>query len=262
MGQNKRTADGLWDILCEVESKAAGLLNTVLNDFEEPFRRAYECGVEVVTLPSKRKHQRDLLAGGLFLKRSLTDLRSIWLLCRTGYSSQAACISAALFENSLVSSCVVGNTELAEEALSAENGDIPWKPKQLSKMYAAETEGSWQQIYASYKWLCKLKHPHTTYAVHDSRATRREDKREYVIMAFPDFRPENHSTLTTIMTTSLSRVLGAIERFYQFLDVEVQDVRSVKFKEKLDSVAPLLEAAYLKHFKNDLPVTVSPSEIK
>jgi hypothetical protein len=88
----KAHPEGLWKA-CEVmEIAATNKLGTQLSAFEQPITDCYEAGVEVATIVGKRNHEQDMRIAAMFLKRTLTDLRSVWILLCSGYTSQAAAV--------------------------------------------------------------------------------------------------------------------------------------------------------------------------
>jgi hypothetical protein len=94
-------------------------------------------GIEVVTLKKKVSEISDgMKVGGMFLKRCLTDLRTIWSLLQTGYTSQAGCIAAAAFENALNVEAISNNDERARLIMNNESGDAPWSVVNLCKFHA------------------------------------------------------------------------------------------------------------------------------
>jgi hypothetical protein len=98
----------LWDKLNEAEGSASSVLNDFLADFEAVCRSCYGLAIEVIFLPGAKEPIEKTLSlrvAALFLRRALNDLRGTWVLIARGYTSQAACVAASLWENSLVVSC-------------------------------------------------------------------------------------------------------------------------------------------------------------
>ncbi len=77
MNSKEVSSSGLWDALSEMESAASSHLSDKLLIFLSPFRLCYEAGVQAPTLRGNRHGEIDILLAALFLKRSLTDFRSI-----------------------------------------------------------------------------------------------------------------------------------------------------------------------------------------
>lgn len=242
--------EGLWDALDGMEVSATILLSEKLAPFEPPLRSCYEAGVQASTLEGRRHEEPDIVYAALFLKRALNDLRGVWLLTQTGYTSQAACIAAALFENALAATCLAGSPDNASKLRASKSGDLPWGAQSLSKMVAdrwrrqAHEKGEpfdqddyqrhWRQAYLGYKWLCKIKHPTLRSAFHDAPATARES-REYVVMAAPDTRDADLNVKAMVLMISFSRMYEAIRQFALSLDCDDSAQYYVKFIERLNS---------------------------
>lgn len=185
-----------------------------------------EAGMVVATLEAQRRTGDDIRVVAMFLKRVLNDLRAVWLLLVRGYTSQAASVAAALFENALVVSVVAGNEARAREVKRVDG--VPWSTLQLTKFQAkiaqrdAEAKGKpytpkeceelWQLTYYQYKWLCQLKHPTPQAAIHDLGVTLVDD-RQFAVLALPDMRKENLPVKVGVLAGSLSRTFEAIKRY-------------------------------------------------
>jgi hypothetical protein len=127
----KNHPEGLWNACDTMEMLVANELRTQLSDFEKPITDCYEAGVEAATIVGKRNHEEDMRIAAMFLKRTLTDLRSVWILLCSGYTSQAAAVCAALFEHALSVNCLAGHVENAKQLLKTSDGEATRRPPSL-----------------------------------------------------------------------------------------------------------------------------------
>lgn len=199
-----------------------------LHAFCAPFRDCYEAGVQAPTLTNDREIAVDMRLAALFLKRSLNDLRAVWVVTCMGYTSEAAAIAAALFEHALAVEALAGSEARARELRESSSGDLPWPPLELAKIHVQllreeaticgnsipdhDYERLWREVYSAYKYLCKIKHPTLRSTSHDAGSTNLRDS-EFVVMAVPDLRPEDLSLKATVLMISVSRVYQAVRRF-------------------------------------------------
>jgi hypothetical protein len=221
-----------------MEQIARAHLKRDLSQLQRAFKLAYELAVEAPTLPSRRVPSdmpvpSDMTVAALFLKRALSDLRAVWLLLQTGYTSQAAAVAASLWENSLASACVCGHPSRADEVLNNPN-ELPWRPKQLARLHATDVtakiassaernrqfELRWREHYGPYKWLCGLKHPTLRSVRHDSKSTVLDEDKQFVVMAMPDLRPDDRGIKLGVATQALQHILAASSRFTDVSDCE------------------------------------------
>lgn len=259
-----------------MEFSANLTISEMLAPYNKPIENCYECGVEVPTLPCKRSKEIDLLLSALFLKRSLTDLRAIWLLLLQGYTSQAGSIAAATFENALMSSCIAGDLGRAEKLSKSETGESPWKVVDLCKIMAKQSEIEakiinkpysqanfeieWMELYGSYKWLCKIKHPTIPSTLHDAFAASVKSE-EYVVMAVPDLRPDDLPNKFTILSITISRIHAAIRNFAFSCELNYEDDRVQKWLQGFNSIIPASIEAYKSLGDLQLPFTIENSQL-
>lgn len=272
----KGSSKGLW-LACEtMEASALTILSKELVKFESPIRKCYECGVQAPTLVGKRQRRLDMLLAALFLKKALSDLRSIWILLRFGYTSQAASVAASLYENALTVVAVAGNTHNALKLGKSKSGDVPWDAQQFAKVLAQKWRGEadarrekfdqrdydsgWRQIYSGYKWLCKIKHPTVKSAIHDASATSLTEG-EYVVMAAPDVRLDDLVVKATILAIAISRVHGAVRHFAIALECDASSTEYEKFSIRMDGVLREAQEAYKEVATQPLPFDVGDSAI-
>jgi len=267
----KKSPSGLWDSLSRMETSAAAHLMGKLAAFEQPYRDCYEAGVQAPTLVGKRHQESDMRVAALFLKRTLNDLRSVWVLSCFGYTSQAGSVAASLYENALAAACIAGFPSRTSEFLKEKSGELPWTPIQLSKMLAeqlreealkedqsfddAEYEKAWSEVYSAYKWLCQIKHPTLPSATHDSLATNLKGA-EYVVMAAPDVSDGNIPVKATVLMISLSRSYAAIRRFALSLEVDTKQSYYQDFIDRMKVSTPAALNAYKESTKRPLPFDI------
>lgn len=248
MDNDIEIADGLWVKLPEAELHAQIKLKEFLQDFYEATKAIYSCAVQVPTL-SNKEQSLNMRVAALFLKRSLNDMRSLWLLIERGYSSQAASVGASLYENALAATIIAGNEKYANKVINSKNGDLPWGAKKLGELYSKKCQQEERQagrengseevkehadsLYAVYKWLCKLKHPTLPSVVHDSMSASVKAG-EYIVMAFPDLRDEDLAVKKNIMVIALVRVHAAVDSFFKAIELDSDASECQKFKERVD----------------------------
>lgn len=273
----KNSPEGLWFACGEVEKAAKPYLQKQLEPFEQIIRTCYEAGVQAPTLPGKRQNEPDLQYAALFLKKSLNDLRSVWILLRVGYTSQAASVAASLYENALTVVCLAGKPENVRKLKKQKTGDLPWSPQRLSKILAdqfrddakligekfsqKDYELAWRTKYAGYKWLCKIKHPTMGSAIHDAAVTLLEPG-GYVVMAAPDMRPEDLKVKATIMTIVLNDVREAVRSFVLALGCDTTSQEFHENAERMQKVAEDANRVYKEIAKEPLPFIVEDQPFK
>ncbi|HAX98374.1 MAG TPA: hypothetical protein DCY12_05685 [Candidatus Atribacteria bacterium] len=206
----------LWDTLSEMEMTAYGVFSYKLKEFLQPIRNCYGSAVQAITLKGERNNEKDIALASLFLKRSLNDLRSVWLLVNLGYTSQAATIAASLFEYAAIVVCITGNEENTKKIIKNRHGDSPWTARQLSQMIMKienreNYELAWREKYAVYKFFCKIKHPTISSVSSDAIGTSLK-RNEFVVMASPDLLNENISIKAIILTSCISDIFLATKR--------------------------------------------------
>jgi len=272
--EQKNSPAGLWAALENMEAAATHLLSQELGPFEASLRSCYEAGVQAPTLKGSRHKEPDMLLAALFLKRVLNDLRGLWVLIRSGYSSQAASVAASLFENALLVVSLVGNRTNASKLRASPQGELPWGPIDLAKVAArrqqrevrqaggsfddTQYERAWREVYSAYKWLCQVKHPTLPSAAHDAfGASVRPD--EYVLMAAPDVRDTDLAVKATILAISVNRALEAIQAFAGSLQGHESEPNYREFQARLESSWVGAIEAYKSIGRGSLPFDISES---
>lgn len=269
-------ARGLWEALSAVELACTPQIAEQLKPFSRPITDCYECGVEAPTLRGKRDQTKDIAVAALFLKRSLNDLRAVWNLLLLGYTSQAGSVAAAAFENALITTCVAGKIDRANELLDSQTGDSPWSVTELCKMHVKqlhegadesvkalsgkEFEIAWRELYAQYMWLCKIKHPTIPSALHDAFSVSLQAG-EYIIMAAPDTRPEDLPNKVMILVVTINRIWSAIRSFTRAREIDAKNPKVIDWNERLDSVTKNLSEALEPVMKTPLAFSISSSRI-
>ena len=216
--------DDYWDYLPHLEAMA---IDHSLIELKEWDLLAEKCMTLAIKAPliqgQGSNHEANKLASA-FLKRSMSDFRSIWLLIKWGYLYQAACVAASLYENSLVVECIVGRKDLADKILNNKNQDVPWSAVQLSKMAAykdlygdipnklpdsdKEFDLTWKLCYHNYKLLCKMKHP-TLQQVKDEADSSKNAKGQFAVLPIPDLRKDNLGLKHMLIIISIIRLIAA-----------------------------------------------------
>lgn len=272
----KKGPEGLWLACEEMEAAASFAIHKQLSAFEPVLKACYEAGVLGPTLPGKRHLEFDTRLAALFLKKALNDLRSTWLLVRVGYTSQAASVAASLFENALTVVCLAGKPENLEKIRTAKGGDLPWTPQQLSKILAdqwreearitgikysqEDYELAWREVYAGYKWLCKLKHPTIGSASHDAGSTSLTIG-EYIVMAAPDTRPEDVIVKATILAISTNRIREALRSFSFALECDTSTPQYKSFVDRVNEVKVGGLQAYKSLATQPLPIILTDPKL-
>jgi len=195
--------DEYWKNLPLLELSAKKF-NEKLSDWYQLTEKTFQLALAVPFLKNYNKTQ-SINISIAFFKRCMTDFRSSFLLCDAGYPYQSACVAASLYENSRVTCCLSYSQELAQTFLSSSKPDIPWGPKDLSKMWVQSASGdkvgkpypktkefeeNWRCDYLRYKHLCKMKHP-TLYHLNDEvKHTAIPDLDQFAPIPIPDNREE------------------------------------------------------------------------
>ncbi|MCB9009213.1 MAG: hypothetical protein H6656_17955 [Ardenticatenaceae bacterium] len=256
-GSGNFSAVGLWESLLPVEATAASILTEKFRVHENAIRKCYELGVQAPSIPSNRHYEADMQLAGLFLKRTLNDLRTVWMLTSAGYTSQAASVAASLFEHALTVVYIAGDSKRAEKLEAFKTGDLPWNVRTLSenlaKSYAESNSDKvvsdddlydmTGMIYGVYKYLCKIKHPTLRSTGHDSGSSSIEPGK-YAIMALPDLREENDSLKSFIINISLIRCFDAIKHFVNALEPDETKQAFIEFSEKLKDASKESDQAF------------------
>ena len=215
---NTSAADGAWLRLDSLEAAAQEKLAEQLRLFEAPFRDTYEAAVIAPVLRAGAPVESDVRCAALHFKRVLNDLRSVWLLLRMGYASQAAAVAASLYENALATVCLTISADNVQTYLKSDSGELPWKPMAMAKMVVehegkipgtADYENGWRALYAHYVWLCQTKHPTMPSVVHDTRAST--VRNGYVVMALPNVHAQDLPLKAQVAIISLHRAHESIE---------------------------------------------------
>lgn len=263
----KCAADDAWDRLDCLEANAAKIVRGQFQKFECAFRDAYEAGIIVPVLRDEKRSLLDVRCAALFLRRVLNDLRAVWVLLRTGYTSQAAAVAASLYENSLAVGCLAATESNIAKFLQSENGELPWSPMQMAKM-TVESEGrevgtkdfenQWRALYAHYVWLCQIKHPTRQSVIHDTVGSKLPCER-YVVMALPNVKPEDVSVKAMVAIIALTRTVECIEAFARALGFKDEMPSDYRLKERLESAKRSYCLAFTE-VKNDAnPISIRQS---
>lgn len=245
------TVESIWGLLPDLEQVSREGMDQSLKCWEELFSCCIEAGALAPMVPSKRVGDHRLVTAAPFLKCTLDDLRGVWLLLENGYTSQAAAVAAALFENALTAAVIAGSKELALQAQRAKHAQIPWGAKELCQldkkreMLLAEQRGEketqkmyedgWTISYFHYKWLCQVKHPTWQAATHAIQSTV-VSGREYAIRPGPNNLPQDVQVKARIASISLIKSLQAVKSFFLTMDGDENSEEYKAFEDKVNRV--------------------------
>lgn len=259
-------ADGAWLRLDDLEDAASVKLSDQLRPFEAPFRDTYEAGVIAPVLRANAIVETDVRCAALHFKRVLNDLRSVWLLLRYGYTSQAASIAASLYENALGAVCLTISPKNVETYLASESGELPWSPMAMAKIVVEheghapgtkDFENQWRALYAHYVWLCQAKHPTMPSVVHDAFASSLRDG--YVVMAVPNVRLQDMPLKAQIAIISLHRTHESIEAFATAFGFKDNWPSTHRFAERLTRAKEAAWKAYEPFLTTANPISIHRS---
>lgn len=244
-----RTVESVWPQLPDLEDICAATVRSQLAGWEDLVVACLEAGMLAPMVPSKKKLDVRLLTAAPFLKCTLDDLRGVWLLIQRGYTSQAAAVAAALFENALTAAVIASSEELARQASKAKYGEIPWSAKELCQLDTKremalrpsggkeqsqkEYEDGWTIGYFHYKWLCQVKHPTWQAATHAIRSTVVKN-REYAIRPGPNTLDDDLQVKARVIAVSLTKALQAIKSFFLSLDGNEASEEYAAFEDKVN----------------------------
>jgi hypothetical protein len=260
-------ADGAWERLDQLELSARISISEDIDPFRIPFQKAYEAGVIVPVLRANGKARIDVRCAALFFKRVLNDLRATWVLLQTGYTSQAASVTAALYENALATICLTISSKNIETFLRTDSGEIPWSPMEMCKMVvrhegksppSKDYENAWRALYAHYVWLCQSKHPTAGSVIHDASASDLGAK-GYVVMALPNVRPADTPFKATVAVMALLRTLDGIDAFASALGYPDSLPDDYDYAARVKQARESAWGAYEPYLKKDNPITIARS---
>ncbi len=259
-------ADDAWNRLDGLEIAAQANLSDQLRLFEAPYRNTYEAGIIAPVLRANALIEADVRCAALHFKRVLNDFRSVWLLLRNGYTSQAASIAASLYENALGTVCLTISSKHVETYLASESGELPWSPIAMAKM-VVEHEGKvpgtkvfedgWRSLYAHYVWLCQTKHPTIPSVMHDTSASTVRDG--YVVMALPNVRPEDLPLKAQVAIIALHRTHESIEALATAFGFKGNWPDTHRFAERLSRAKEEAWVAYEPYLKAANPISIHRS---
>ena len=236
--------------LTDFEHEAKKCLRPNFRSYDKIFGICAELGIQVTKFTSIHSNSLRLKLSALFLKRILNDLRGIWLLLTSGYTSQAASIAASLYENALAVQCVANNDTRASKLEKSNSGELPWNIPEMCKMITADEskkfesslpdDERWKPLYGQYKWLCEIKHPTLRQVAYDAGATS-TGKSSYVVATFPDIRNENLGAKLQICLITLLSTHDAIRSFAEGADASPDSEEMKLFETRLNEVEQFIE---------------------
>jgi hypothetical protein len=260
---NTSAADGAWLRLDSLEAAAQKKLAEQLWPFEAPFRDTYEAGVIAPVLRAGAPVESDVRCAALHFKRVLNDLRSVWLLLRMGYASQAAAVAASLYENALATVCLTISPDNVQTYLKSDSGELPWKPMAMAKMVvehegkipgATDYENGWRALYAHYVWLCQTKHPTMPSVVHDTSASTLRNG--YVVMALPNVHAQDLPLKAQVAIISLHRAHESIESLLRAFGFKEPWPNTHRFAERFSRAKEGSWTAYEPFLKHPNPISI------
>jgi hypothetical protein len=259
----KSPADGAWLRLDDLEEAASSTLAEQLRPFEDPFRDTYEAGVIAPVLRAEARVKTDVRCAALHFKRVLNDLRSVWLLLRCGYTSQAGSVAASLYENALGTVCLTISPQNVERYVASDSGELPWSPIAMAKMVVQheghapgtkDFENQWRALYAHYVWLCQTKHPTMRSLVHDTSASAVRDG--YVVMALPNIHPQDLPLKAQIAIIALHRTHESIEALATAFGFKGDLPNTHRFAERFSRAKDAAWSAYKPFLKAQNPISI------
>ncbi len=243
--------ESIWPLLPDLEKTSQEGMDPSLKAWEELVSCCIEAGALAPMVPSQGISDLKLVTAAPFLKCTLDDLRAMWLLIECGYTSQAAAVAAALFENALTAAVIAGSTELAQKARQTKHAQIPWGAKELCQLDAKREmklaqqrgekvtqkmyEDDWTISYFHYKWLCQVKHPTWQAATHAIQSTAVSD-REYAVRPGPNNLPQGVQVKARVVAVSLTKALQAVKSFFITLDGDEKSEEYEAFEDKINKV--------------------------
>jgi hypothetical protein len=275
-------ANELWERADNHEILAKIKIASSIKSFNILFKDIYEAGILVGTLRGEgletAEKSLDKLVSGLLLKQILTDLRVIWNLVSTGFTLQAATLAASHFEMSITLKYIIGNEESAKRFLLNDEGNLPWKIKDLCKLitnkeknviisqgktYSQEMyEMNWRSLYVDYIWLCKIKHPSMQSLLHGSISTKVKNGK-YLIMSFPDVTTSDLPTKTIILISVINHTYSVIMDFFELIKEESNKSSKnyIEFQNKIMGYPDKLKEVVEKSSINPLAVNLIDNKI-
>jgi hypothetical protein len=190
--KSKELLDGYRQSLADFEKVATVKSVENLKGYERAIQNCLEAGDLVACLRTKNQN-----ICGLYLKRVLNDLRCIWLLIQSGYTSQAATVGASQSENTHVVKLIANKEERAKLFEGTDFAEkLPWRIEEMRQELAKDAiatgqsnssfDETWKLDYSIYRWFCEIKHTTLRVALLDSGSV--SSKEGFVIMVAPDRR--------------------------------------------------------------------------
>jgi len=260
---------GVWALLDKAEHSASLKLADVLQEFEEVFQLSYEAGVIIPTLRHKNQNS-DFRHAALYLRRTLNDFRSVWVLLAMGYTSQALTCAGSLFETSLATICLLKPEKIQEfeaKLNSATGNDFPWKPMHMAKVACAdgralddpspEYQNAWRAVYARYAWLSKIRHSTFQSVIHDTKAATLDSG--YAIIAIPNSTEEDLPVKMAIAFGAIADLHNAINAWVKAFGFTGK-TGDAAFDERMELADKKIAALIKRHSMLKNPITIQRTE--
>lgn len=256
-----------WKDIPPLEAIAETRLSKELDLFQKAAQEIYQAAIEIPELHSEFHSHMCMRVSGILLKRVLTDLRAVWLLITRGYTSQAACVAAALYENALAAACVAGSPEFLTEIEKRGYDGFP-PAKELCKKFANKCKDGmvpikespeWKEVYSTYKYLCQIKHPTLKSLIHDASSTETTPG-NYAFFVQPNGSSNDLALKRTLLFACLFRSLVATYQHLCALGLTDESASSLR-KRLIDAQALILQA-YDKCKTSTLPFGIGDPEFE
>jgi len=272
MESKEEQTNNMWDALEVAEGKAREPMLRQLALATDTVKLCYELGVDVGAFVAEvEKQNQETVLSGLLLRRVLTDLRTIWLLCVNGYTGQAGVLCASLYENALTIEAVADSHKRAKQVLSSPGGGQPWSVKTLAEIAAkrltqdprrSEKAKSVEEerdfIYFSYRWLCKLKHPTIPSLLYEAGATQ-TGVRRFAVSAMPDVAQRDVCNKGMILASAVNRTWYAMRAMTDACTrAEAGAEEAVSLEARLSGLGKHLEESLEEYTKGTPPFILDP----
>ena len=252
----------IWQALGELETRAAGENGSWLDPAEPAIALLHDLANGLTYLPGEWNLTENVLVAGACIKRALDDLRALWHMLCLGYTAQAAAICADLWEHCMVAGCCCLSPETAEVFTKDNPDDRSLGPAELSRRLSAliasktpdehrpsngDVEAWDAGDYASYKWLCQMKHPSLRAIIHTSGTTVSVSG-TLGLSAHPDSRVEDRPVKAHILYVAVGAIIESLMLFgvvavaeHPSDEVEIWKADIEKVKEQLRRRLPIGE---------------------
>lgn len=260
-------ASNAWNGLDRFEHFGIQRLKPHLLEFEEAFAFAYEAALLAPTLRPVGSVDSTKLSG-LYLRRALNDLRTVWLMLERGYTAQASTAAGSLYESSLACICLLNpvHARSFQDHLGGPTGnDFPWGAMKMTQMACAQDfdvsqpnaayENSWRALYARYVWLSQIRHSTFQSVIHEAKASTL-DCGNYAIMAIPNCKDDDLPVKLGIAVGALSDILDATDAFVSSFGFSAE-TGNMSFDARRKNAGAALDSLIQRFSETNNPITVA-----